>query len=239
MSEKKFKILVVDDDEDLREAIEIDLSRKGYDVVTAENGRQAYEIITKEPPDLVISDIRMPDWDGVRLLNELKQTEMAIPLIIFITAHSDLAVEDAYAMGAHAVFSKPYDRKELFGRITEILSPPERRWVRKHGRFNSDFSIDLENNEESHGRALNIGRGGCFVAMTSNFPQAGDEVPFKLEVEGQTISGVGKIRWVRKKVSGGLPAGYGLEFIQVDESSMEHLVKVMKKLTPNDYIPKK
>src|SRR5499427_8312920 len=88
------RILVVDDERSMRELLAIVLRREGYEVLLAENGRAAIELLEREPVDLLISDIKMPDVSGVDVLRAAKRVDQDI-LGIMITAFAstDTAVE--------------------------------------------------------------------------------------------------------------------------------------------------
>src|SRR5258708_32097580 len=79
------RILVVDDERSMREMLAIVLRREGYDVLLAENGRAAVDVLEREPIDLLISDIKMPDLSGVDVLRAAKKADQDI-LGIMITA---------------------------------------------------------------------------------------------------------------------------------------------------------
>jgi signal transduction histidine kinase/FixJ family two-component response regulator len=83
------KILIVDDEEDIREVLEISLSDLGYEVYTAENGEEALRIIEEVNPPIVLTDIRMPIMDGIELLRKIKQENAEIE-VIMITGHGDM-----------------------------------------------------------------------------------------------------------------------------------------------------
>jgi signal transduction histidine kinase len=86
--EQAKKILVVDDEQDIREVLEITLSASGYTVFTAENGKQALEIFKKENPLIVLTDIKMPRMSGIDLLSKIKDKNPDTQVII-ITGHGD------------------------------------------------------------------------------------------------------------------------------------------------------
>ena len=107
------RILVADDERSMRELLAIVLRREGYDVLLAENGREAIALIEKEPIDLLISDIKMPDVSGVDVLRVAKRIDQDI-LGIMITAFAstETAVE-AMRLGACDYLSKPFDIEVL------------------------------------------------------------------------------------------------------------------------------
>ena len=115
------RILVVDDEPSMREMLRIVLRRDGYDVVVAENGTQGIERLRAEPFDLLLSDIRMPDLNGVDVLRTAKQInpDMAV-FMMTAFASTDTAVE-AMRLGALDYFTKPFSMDELRLKIRQQL----------------------------------------------------------------------------------------------------------------------
>ena len=115
------RILVVDDERSMRELLAIVLRREGYEVLLAENGRTAIDLIEHEPIDLLISDIKMPDLSGVDVLRAAKKADHDI-LGIMITAFAstDTAVE-AMRLGACDYLSKPFDVDLLKMKVREKI----------------------------------------------------------------------------------------------------------------------
>ena len=115
------RILVVDDERSMRELLAIVLRREGYEVLLAENGRTAIDMLQREPVDLLISDIKMPDLSGVEVLRAAKNVDQDI-LGIMITAFAstDTAVE-AMRLGACDYLSKPFDVDLLKMKVREKI----------------------------------------------------------------------------------------------------------------------
>jgi two-component system response regulator PilR (NtrC family) len=115
------RILVVDDERSMRELLAIVLRREGYEVLLAENGRAAIGLLEREPVDLLISDIKMPDMSGVDVLRAAKGIDPDI-LGIMITAFAstDTAVE-AMRLGACDYLSKPFDIDLLKMKVREKI----------------------------------------------------------------------------------------------------------------------
>ncbi|MFA6078848.1 MAG: response regulator [Candidatus Omnitrophota bacterium] len=84
----KKKVLVVDDEVDFVELIQMRLKSEGYEVITANNGRDALERIKADKPDAIILDIMMPELDGLSVLKEVRQKDKRIPIFI-VTAFSN------------------------------------------------------------------------------------------------------------------------------------------------------
>ena len=115
------RILVVDDERSMRELLAIVLRREGYEVLLAENGRAAIETLEREPVDILISDIKMPDLSGVEVLRAAKLIDKNI-LGIMITAFAstETAVE-AMRLGACDYLSKPFDVDLLRMKVREKI----------------------------------------------------------------------------------------------------------------------
>ena len=115
------RILVVDDERSMRELLAIVLRREGYEVLLAENGRSAVDMLERETVDLLISDIKMPDLSGVEVLRAAKRIDPDI-LGIMITAFAstDTAVE-AMRLGACDYLSKPFDIDLLKMKVREKI----------------------------------------------------------------------------------------------------------------------
>jgi len=109
----KPRILIVDDEPSMREMLRIVLRRDGYDVTVAANGTEAVELLGRERIDLLISDIRMPDINGVDVLRAAKETNRdIIAFMMTAFASTDSAVE-AMRLGAVDYFTKPFSMDEL------------------------------------------------------------------------------------------------------------------------------
>ncbi|MGZ3711054.1 MAG: response regulator [Bdellovibrionota bacterium] len=118
---KDFTLLVVDDEETLRDSISFDFKRKGFTVLSAENGAIGFELVKNNNIDIVISDMRMPGGDGMSLLQKIRAHNPDIPNLIFVSGFSDFSEAECLAKGARKVFSKPFDRKALMNSVLEIL----------------------------------------------------------------------------------------------------------------------
>ena len=114
-------VLVVDDDDDLRQLLELRLSSAGYRVQAAASGEEAQQKIALDPPGLVISDLRMEGIDGMTLFRRLQESHPLLPLII-LTAHGTIpdAVE-ATRQGVYAYLTKPFDSAELLDTVARAL----------------------------------------------------------------------------------------------------------------------
>ncbi|MEX2527631.1 MAG: sigma-54 dependent transcriptional regulator [Gemmatimonadota bacterium] len=103
----------MDDDPTMRDVLEMRLQEWGFQVILAENGRQAAELVTRHDPDLVLSDVVMPDMSGLDLLRELQGTDPHRPVVL-LTAHGTVEVSvEAMKAGAVDFLTKPLDYRNL------------------------------------------------------------------------------------------------------------------------------
>lgn len=116
----KKKILIVDDEKNIRFLLNEELTDEGYDVIMAESGAAALEIIAKEKPDLVTLDIKMPGEDGLSILRKIKEKEYDLPVII-CSAYS-VYKSDFSAVAADHYVVKSSNFDELKAKIKEILN---------------------------------------------------------------------------------------------------------------------
>lgn len=119
---KPANLLLVDDDPSLLKLLGMRLTSEGFNVTTAENGQEALRRLARDPVDLVISDLRMDEMDGMALFAEIQKRQPGMPVII-LTAHG--SIPDAVAATQQGVFSfltKPVDRDALYKAIDEALA---------------------------------------------------------------------------------------------------------------------
>lgn len=118
-------LLVVDDDADLREALQDVLRDAGYEVLTAANGRQALEVLARAPtrPMLVLLDMMMPVLDGAGFLRELNAQPGGrdVPVVVFSASAG--AREESEALGAQSYLRKPVDVQTLLDTVEKYAKP--------------------------------------------------------------------------------------------------------------------
>lgn len=143
------KILVVDDDEDLRRGLGIRLKANGYSVVFAYDAISATSMARKEEPDLVILDIGLPGGDGFIVMERLASiAQTSIPVIV-LTGQDPLAIKErAVSAGAKAFFLKPPDNDELLAAIRKALTKSERPGPIKNNHAPEKDYWDLSKEDE-------------------------------------------------------------------------------------------
>ncbi len=126
-SVKTPRILVVDDEESMCNFMEIMLKKEGYSVSTAQSGEEAFERINAQPPDLVITDIMMPEMSGIELLTESKKQHRDLHFVVMTAFASVDSAVDALKRGADDYITKPFKVDEIKHVIKNILENAEIR----------------------------------------------------------------------------------------------------------------
>src|SRR4051812_43623482 len=123
----KARILVVDDEASARSGLEKLLKQEGYVVDTAESGAAALDVMAEHPVDVVVTDLKMPNMDGVALMKKLRETDAELPVIV-VTAFSDVSsAVGAMRGGATDYLTKPVDFDALTLSIERALEARDLR----------------------------------------------------------------------------------------------------------------
>lgn len=118
------RILISEDNAEIRTLVSSILVEEGHKVSVAQNGQQALDMLTDDPPDVLVLDIMMPQMDGYTVLKELKSSgikeQMKILILTAKTSESDWV--RGYKLGADSYLTKPFDTDELINGIEDLLS---------------------------------------------------------------------------------------------------------------------
>jgi putative nucleotidyltransferase with HDIG domain len=131
-------ILVVDDEEAIREVVSTMLETKGYHCTAVSNGRAAQEQVKKSTPDLVLSDMIMPEMDGIKLLEWMRGYDPEVPVIMVTAIHDISTALEAIRRGAYDYILKPFEKDQLFLGVGRALQ--HRRLVTE----NKNYQRNLE-----------------------------------------------------------------------------------------------
>ncbi len=141
------KILLIDDEEDIRELLTYNLEKEGYSVTTADNGNQGIELARKMIPDLILLDVMMPEKDGIETCTELRAIrELEKTLIVFLSARSEEFSQLAgYQAGADDYIVKLIKPRVLASKINALLNLSSTAAQRNVVLQLGDLTIDKEN----------------------------------------------------------------------------------------------
>jgi two-component system alkaline phosphatase synthesis response regulator PhoP len=117
------RVLVVDDEVHIVHVVAIKLRNNGYEVISADNGEEAYELACKEKPDIIVTDYQMPVMTGLELVEKLRQYEETkdIPVIMLTARNFAIPKEQQEELRISDCLSKPFSPKELLGNIEDVL----------------------------------------------------------------------------------------------------------------------
>jgi DNA-binding response OmpR family regulator len=119
------KILVVDDNADMREIMQLYMGGQGFTVIIAGDGIEGIEVAKLENPDLIVTDARMPKLDGIEMVKRLRNQPQfnKVPIIIVTGVGSEMQ-RNAYNTGADCVLLKPVTPSELVAKINALIDSP-------------------------------------------------------------------------------------------------------------------
>lgn len=190
------KILIIDDDDSTRESLSIFFQELNYETYTAENGKKGIELAKRILPDLVITDIKMPDIDGLEVLSVMKSIDELIQVII-ITAFDDMdSTITAMQKGAYDYIEKPIDINRL--KISVFRGLESRRLSKK---------LEIVSTEPGLEYALNNTLVGKSRAMREIFKKIGQASATRVTVLIQGESGTGKELIAKIIHNSGITAG--------------------------------
>ena len=142
------RILIVDDEADIRQLVTYALVEDAHDVATAADGTEAMEQVTENPPDLVILDVMMPGLDGFDLLAKLEEKGLrGDTRVLILTARgSERDWKQGYDLGADRYMTKPFDPEDLITTVRELMSatPEELAAKREEEQDRSNLLAQLE-----------------------------------------------------------------------------------------------
>jgi two-component system, OmpR family, KDP operon response regulator KdpE len=142
MNNIPIKVLVIDDEPPIRKLLRMRLSTQGYDVVEAQNGKIALELLA-ESPALIILDLGLPDIQGIDLLRMIRDRDNNVPVVVLSSRGDEVVKVQALDLGADDYLTKPFGMDELLARMRAAL----RHQLQVHGErpvFRSgDLSVDL------------------------------------------------------------------------------------------------
>lgn len=240
------KILVVDDEDGIRDLIVGELEFNGAICYQAVNGKEAIEVFKTQKFDVVVSDIRMPNGDGLYFLDNIKDLRTDSCIMLFMTGFTDIPLEEFYDRGVEAVIAKPFRLEQLMDTLETALTIPRMAW-RRSPRVAAVLNIEVlwaGLSEPILTRTFNFGRGGIFVQTTGKeAPKSGARVKFNLayifEGREEKLNGEMIVRWVRENAEMGVPSGFGAEFLGLSQEQMDEIASITGLAKTRVFIPKK
>lgn len=139
------RLLLIDDDPNLILLVKDYLEFRGYEVITAENGREAIEVLEQEIPDMIICDVMMPEMDGYAFVNEVRQEERTswIPILFLSAKGQSQDKIKGLNIGADVYMVKPFEPEELVAQVEASLKQAYRQRQQTGGSGENEAKIQV------------------------------------------------------------------------------------------------
>ncbi len=131
MAEKVYSILLVEDEENLQEALKLNLELEGYEVTSSYDGEQALRFFQQEHFDLIILDVMLPELDGISVCETIRLTNNEVPILILSAKNSSADRVLGLKKGADDYLTKPFNLEELLLRVTKLIRKSEQMAIKK------------------------------------------------------------------------------------------------------------
>lgn len=235
-------ILVVDDEDDIRELLALSFEKKGYTVYTAENGTKGFKAFQEHDLDVVISDVRMGGGSGIELLKSIRRVHPSKPIFYFMTGFADITKQQVYQLGAEGLIMKPFHRTEMFQRIADRLQPIEERWTLPspvEPQAKIEMAFPSWNRLGPEGGVL-LGRGGILIQAELPVLDEGVLVEFRLTFGEKDALGIcfgqGRVAWLRRKKAPD-KSMVGIEFTYLEPKCRAQVLAEIQRNDPSAVIP--
>ena len=222
-------VLVVDDEPNIVELARLYLRNEGFDVESAENGREALEKARSLKPKLVLLDIMMPEMDGIEVCRTLRK-ESDIPIVMLTARGDDVDKIVGLELGADDYITKPFNPREMVARVKAVLRRTEAGHKQSKAIDVGDLHVDLLGRDVSvAGRPVQLRTKefDLLVALAENQGVAMARDRLLNLVWGQDFFGDSRtldvhIAWVREKISGSTAKistvwGFGYKMLAPDQ----------------------
>lgn len=233
-----YKLLIVDDESGIRDSLKDFFELEGFCVSCSSGGINALEELKNNPFDVVLSDIRMPDGDGRFLLKSIRQIHTSQPLVILMSGFSDVTPEEAYAEGAVALLTKPFNPVEVIERVKAHIDEQKNRWRTVYSA-KPQYKLKLESSsiqEAVQKQQISCGQNGLFLKIDPSGYRVGQDI--ELQFSDSQLVAVGVIRWVRAVVTSDRSKGMGIELKSLTDNLKTQFLDILENQTIAAVIPR-
>lgn len=127
------KILVIEDEKEMIRGLKDILEFEGYEIVTAETGREGLVVVSRNEPDCIILDLMLPDIDGYKVCEQIRQKKLHTPILMLTAKAQEYDKIRGFKVGADDYLTKPFSVGELLARVMALL--------RRHGQYVQDIDV--------------------------------------------------------------------------------------------------
>lgn len=216
------KILIVDDEKEIRDLIEIYLKSEGYETLKAADGVEALNILNKEEPDLIILDVMMPKMNGIDACLKIRE-ERQMPIIMLSAKSEDVDKILGLNMGADDYLTKPFNPLELIARVKSQL----RRFYKLNPKVKA---------KEEEGNIINI--DDMKINLDTHEIFIGDNEVKLTPTEFDILVLLAKNKGKVFSIANIYESVWNQEFLESDNTVMVHIRKIREKTEENPRKPK-
>lgn len=235
---KGVQVLVVEDEADMREILSEHLKFQGAEVTEAEDGLSALTLMAQKKFHAVITDVNMPQMNGLELLKSARQESVDSPAFIVISGFSDIEEPEFYHSGAQGFFSKPFSIYALTERIRASLAQAPERW--RTLPEDALQPISIPEVKFMLGKKAWIGRGGVTLSLKKELCSVGDRLKVQIDpgAEGSPVfEASGVCRWTRISNQNSSEILAGIEIDYLNSEGVQFLSKLRESSQVVCYIP--
>ena len=230
------RILVVDDEESVRNLICRILHDSGYDVSSAVDGRDALAKIAERRPELIVLDLMMPELDGWGVVDALRKERLPTPPVLMLTARSDYETfARAVRVGVNAFISKPFRLQELLLAISKVLAQSakpneptetERRRETRRVLYAEVKVLAKDGAPIAMGELINLSRGGAQLDIDAPMPP-GERIRIAFHTPGAAgpLDLESLVLWWRGSAS--RRVSHGLKFASLTPADVQNLERLL------------
>lgn len=240
----KPRVLIVDDQELFRDAMESELQFLGFDTTVAEDGLMALEICKTNNFDLIVSDMRMPRCDGKQFLIEFRKIHKTAPPFVIMTGFTDMRVSEAFALGADAFLGKPLNPDRLEQIVKKFQKPIDTKWT---GKYEASGIPSIQKKFQSWDdverfHQLSLGRIGFSATQMQELDllTMKSKVTFDFEfAEGpfSSLAGFGEVVWINVSEDASHRAVVGIEIEVLDSRCRDLVIQYLQQKKTVESIP--
>lgn len=215
------RILLVDDEEDLRTLVSSIVADLGYEVETARDGVEAIEKVEKDPPDLVLLDLLLPGIDGLTVLRYIRESGSQVPIVLLTACSDERTVRKALREGASGYVPKPFRIRDLAVACQRFLpaTGAERRREPRRSVNLSLLALSWERVPLGLAHLVDLSPGGAQLDL-ANPLGPGERIRVAFPVPGGELSVGGKVCWCGPALRG---FSHGLAFEALAPEVQRHI----------------
>jgi CheY-like chemotaxis protein len=219
------RILLVDDEEDLRILVSSIVADLGYEVETAKDGAEAIAKVEKDPPDLVLLDLLLPGIDGLTVLRYLRESGNQVPIVLLTACSDERTIRKAMREGASGYVPKPFRIRDLAVACARFLPPAgaERRRETRLAVSLDLLALSWERVPLGLAHLVDLSPGGAQMGF-ANALGLGERIRVAFPVPGGELSVGGKVCWC-----GPAPRGFshGVAFEPLGPEEEQHIQRLL------------